>query len=312
MLIIPAYAKINLGLVVRGRRSDGFHEIDSVTVTVDWHDLVGVTLRAAAATTVQLRLTGATSGGVGRRGGRSAAGGDIPGGGDNLAVRAAHAVAALGAPAEVDLWLHKRLPSRAGLGGGSADAAAVLRGCAAALEGHVDRQTLFALAASLGSDVPVLLGVGAQRVRGRGEQLTSLAARPLHLAVAVVAASATAATYAATRDFDHDDSARVDRLVAALAEGRIPGDEVLGSGLEAPACRAHPDLDEGLTALRAAIPDVRWHLTGSGGAAFALAEDAGHAGELAGAAEALGVPARACRTVGCGGPAAPAAAGVSA
>ena len=58
MLLIPARAKVNLGLAVRGRRADGFHDIDSVAVTIDWHDLVGVRLRLADATVVRLLLTG--------------------------------------------------------------------------------------------------------------------------------------------------------------------------------------------------------------------------------------------------------------
>ena len=53
MLLIPAYAKVNLCLVVCGRRRDGFHEIDSVAVTVDWHDLVGIEVRDAAETVVR-------------------------------------------------------------------------------------------------------------------------------------------------------------------------------------------------------------------------------------------------------------------
>jgi 4-diphosphocytidyl-2-C-methyl-D-erythritol kinase len=282
MLLIPAYAKVNLCLAVCGRRDDGFHEIDSVAVAVDWHDLVGIEVHRAATTTVRLRVS-------------DGGGGAAPAGEDNLAARAAAAVAHLLGPMEVDVWLDKRIPSLAGLGGGSADAAAVLRGCSRVA--GLDSPTRVALAASLGSDVPVALEVGAQRMRGRGEVLIPVDAPPLFLAIAIAGASDTTVTYAATQGRDFEDGARVDRLVSSLAAGDAPEDGDLGSGLEPAACRANPDLDQRLRALRAAIPVVRWHLTGSGGAAFALARDHAHAAELAAAARHVGFAARHCRTV---------------
>jgi 4-diphosphocytidyl-2-C-methyl-D-erythritol kinase len=285
MLLIPAYAKVNLCLAVCGRRRDGFHEIDSVAVAVDWHDLVGIEVRGAAETVVRLRVS-------------DGGGGEAPHGEDNLAARAAAAVAQVLGPLAVDLWLDKRIPSLAGLGGGSADAAAVLRGFAGA--SGLDHPTRLALAASLGSDVPVALDCGAQRMRGRGEVTTQVAAPPLFVAVAVAGSSDTTSTYAATEGVDYEDGARVDRVVAYLAAGRLPDDSDLGSGLEPAACRANPSLGERLLALRRTIPQVHWHLTGSGGAAFALAADSAGAAELAAAARDAGFPSRACRTVASG------------
>ncbi len=292
MLLIPAHAKVNLCLAVRGRRPDGFHDIDSVAATIDWHDLVGIRLSPAEATTVRLRVGG--DGGV------------LPATDDNLAARAAAAIAAVAGPLQIDLWLDKRIPSEAGLGGGSADAAAVLRGCASLLDrgefgaeraAALARTSLHDLGASLGSDVPMLIRGGTQRMRGRGERLDAVAAPSLHLTVAIAGAGNTAAAYAAVENFDLEDTTRVDTVSAALESGQVPADDVLGSGLEVAACRANPLLDERLLALRAAVTEARWHLTGSGGAAFALAENAAHAAELAGAASAAGFPARACRTV---------------
>lgn len=291
MLLIPAHAKVNLCLAVRGRRPDGFHEIDSVAVTVDWHDLVGISLRPAAETAVRLRLGG---------------GEGVPAGDANLAARAARAVAAVAGPLDAQLWLDKRVPSAAGLGGGSADAAAVLR-ASAVLAGRgalgqerrhlLDDLTLARLASSLGSDVPMLLAGGAQRVRGRGEHLEPVGMGQLHLVVATAGESSTAATFAAVQGYDLEDSARPRAVAAALEAGLRPGDELLGSGLEDAACRTNPLLDERLLALRAALPGTRWHLTGSGGAAFALVEARAPAEELAAAAVDAGFPARACRTV---------------
>ncbi|HWF57543.1 MAG TPA: hypothetical protein VG520_04245 [Candidatus Dormibacteraeota bacterium] len=293
MLLIPAHAKVNLCLAVRGRRHDGFHDIDSVAVLIDWHDLVGIRLDAAATTAVRLRVSGGD--------------GSTPRGDDNLMARAARAVAAVAGPLAADLWLEKRVPSEAGLGGGSADAAGVLRGCAALIgagalgpgrTGTLDLPALLDLAAALGSDIPMLVAGGPQRMRARGEVLTALSAPSLHLAVAVVAASSTAATYAAVDGLDFEDATRIDAVAAALEAGERPADDHLGSGLEAAASRANPALGARLMALRAAAPEGRWHLTGSGGAAFALTDSADGAGALTVAAREAGLPARACRTVG--------------
>jgi 4-diphosphocytidyl-2-C-methyl-D-erythritol kinase len=291
MLIIPGHAKVNLCLCVRGRRPDGYHEIDSVAVTVDWHDLVGVAVRTALQTEVRLRLAGDQS---------------APAGDANLAAQSARAVAAVTGPLAAELWLDKRVPSEAGLGGGSADAVAVLRACAwfaatGALGDEPKRllttPQLARLAAGLGSDVPMMLAGGAQRMRGRGTDLESLPDAPMHLVVALAGESGTAAAYAAVRTGDLEDGSRAEAVAGALRAGVRPPDHLLGSGLEPGACRANPALGDRLRALRASLPDARWHLTGSGGAAFALAEGGDGAEALAAAARGAGFAARACRTV---------------
>jgi len=77
MFVMPAHAKVNLCLAVRGHRPDGFHDIDSVALRIDWHDLVGLRLEPSAATRVRLRVTGED--------------GMAPPGDTNLAARAAQA-----------------------------------------------------------------------------------------------------------------------------------------------------------------------------------------------------------------------------
>ncbi|TMB91098.1 MAG: 4-(cytidine 5'-diphospho)-2-C-methyl-D-erythritol kinase [Chloroflexi bacterium] len=188
MLITPAYAKLNLALAVVARREDGWHDIDSVLAPIDWHDLIGVEIGAAEAVEVSLRLSGPAASGV-------------PAGSDNLSVRAAHALsAAARLPLDIRIWLDKRVPHGAGLGGGSADAAAVLAAGALLLSrrGHpVDTAALHEAALAVGSDVPALLGGSACRVSGRGELLTPINLRPLDLVVVSTVPSSTAATYAA-------------------------------------------------------------------------------------------------------------------
>ena len=316
MLVVPAYAKVNLSLDIVGRRPDGWHDIASVIATVDWHDLVGVALgepnRATPEPAVASRATqGPPVAGPPRdthtavrfhlQGDHAK---DVPAGADNLAARAAALLPHLaGLPADalsIDVWLCKQLPAAAGLGGGSADAAAVLRAgqtLLAAEGAPIAAQTLAQAAAELGSDVPAVLAGGTLLATGRGEHLRVLPAPNLHLAIAVAGPSVTAAAYAALTDDERHTQGRSTTLADALTQGKPIDEALLGSALEAPACRAAPGLAASLARLRALTPDHRWHLTGSGGAAFALAEDAATAASLADHARSAGFPARACRTV---------------
>jgi 4-diphosphocytidyl-2-C-methyl-D-erythritol kinase len=285
VIVVPAPAKVNLALEVTGRRPDGYHDIATVMVTVDWHDLVGLRLSPGTGE-VRLRLTGPCAEGV-------------PATAENLAARAAAALVALaGGGLDADVWLDKRLPTAAGLGGGSADAAAVLRAGARLLRGTPAGPAPAALeeaAGALGSDVPAALAGGAVLATGRGERLRRLPCPPLHLAVAVAGASSTAASYAALRDAERHGDGRAGRVADRLAAGLAPGPGDCGSALEAAACRAAPMLGDRLCRLRARI-GADWYVTGSGGAAFAIAASADEAEELAAAARAAGFPARGCLT----------------
>jgi 4-diphosphocytidyl-2-C-methyl-D-erythritol kinase len=290
VIFAPAYAKLNLALSVVGRRPDGRHDLCSVVVHLDWHDLVGVApapARAAAPAPPAVELT--VSGPMAS---------DAPPGPDNLAARAARAT--LEGRSGTGFWIHlvKRLPAAAGLGGGSADAATVLRLLAVA-EGAAGElgPRLPVLAATLGSDVPACLAGGSLLVGGAGERLERLYHPPLHLVVAVAGRSGTAATFAALTPNEWAGPDRPEELARRLTTGEEACHDLCGSDLEAAACRAHPGLRAGVERLRAALPGNRWHLTGSGGACFALAATPEQAADLAAAAAALGFPARACRTV---------------
>ncbi len=287
--VVPAYAKLNLSLSVVARRADGWHDIDSVLVPIDWHDLVGVSLVFADADSVSLRVTGPVAHGV-------------PTGDANLTVRAAHALATLARRAlEIRLWLSKSVPHGAGLGGGSADAAAVLRTGAsmlAALGIDIDPSAVAAAALGIGSDIPALLALGAQRVRGRGDVLETLRTPTLPVVVVSTVPSSTAATYAAVRPDDIADDGRSSRLAQSMNAGLALDDTIMGSALEHAACRADPDLDRALRRVRDVTPDVTWHLTGSGGAVFAPCAERIGAERLASSMRAAGFSARACRTIG--------------
>ncbi|HYH51068.1 MAG TPA: hypothetical protein VEG38_16085 [Acidimicrobiia bacterium] len=163
---VVARAKLTLSLRVLGRRSDGFHDLEGLVVSLrDPHDVLG--LRIQAPFGVRVRLSG-----------RAVVG--VPVDETNLAARAARLLLEVAAESEdpgpwaasgLDISLHKTIPAGAGLGGGSADAAGTLVGGARLLGLDLDTARLAALGASLGSDVPFCVAGGAAWMRGRGEIL---------------------------------------------------------------------------------------------------------------------------------------------
>ena len=160
MVVERASAKINLALDVLKKRADGYHEVRMVMQSV------------ATADTVRLSpapmLTVTTD--------RS----DLPNGPDNLAYRAAQAFErATGKTAAVRITIEKRIPMGAGLAGGSADAAAVLRGLNRLLGTGLSMDELRAIGASIGSDVPFCLAGGTALAEGRGEVITQLPSLPV-------------------------------------------------------------------------------------------------------------------------------------
>ncbi|MFV2092376.1 MAG: 4-(cytidine 5'-diphospho)-2-C-methyl-D-erythritol kinase [Hyphomicrobiales bacterium] len=161
MICETAFAKINLWLTVLGRRTDGYHDIDSLAVFTE----LGDRLTARPAPEWGLDITGPHAGQLGRLS-------------DNLVLRAAIAFAERFGGDPMHFSLQKNLPVAAGLGGGSADAAAALRilarhnrlsdsaGAAAALP------ELLELAGSLGADIPVCLGARCAHMTGTGVTTT--------------------------------------------------------------------------------------------------------------------------------------------
>lgn len=151
-----APAKVNLYLHVTSRRADGFHELDSLIAFVG----LGDTVTAVPANDLTLSVEGSLADGV-------------PGGADNLVLKAARRLAAA---ADVStgaaMTLIKRLPTAAGVGGGSADAAATLRVLMDLWDVDVGESALAEIALGLGADVPVCLAGGCVFVSGIGERIT--------------------------------------------------------------------------------------------------------------------------------------------
>lgn len=256
-----AHAKVNLGLSVLARRGDGFHEIETLMARISLHD--------------EIRLE-PTDGGVEL----TVEGAELPTDDGNLAVRAARAyLASAGSDAGVRLHLRKRIPIAAGLGGGSSDAAAVLRGLDAAIGADVD---LAALAKALGSDVPFFLAdVPAALARGRGERLEPVDLPPLDLVVLSPPEPVSAAeAYAALQSFT--PRLKLGPLLERLRRGEEPG---LVNALQPGVVRAHPVVREAIRALRDA--GLRGAgMSGSGSSCFGLATDAAEAERIAARLEA--------------------------
>jgi 4-diphosphocytidyl-2-C-methyl-D-erythritol kinase len=277
---------LNLSLAVLARRPDGFHEIESLMVPVTLHDVVRV--RPAAAPGIRLtvrfggRLAGPHAAALAR---------DVPTDDTNLVVRAVRLLAAeAGVEPRLDIDLVKAIPSGAGLGGGSSDAAAVLRAAATAWNIDWPADRLAAIGAAIGSDVPWFFAGGPAIARGRGEQVEPVPA--LRSLAAVIACPAvglsTAAVYGrCTPDAGHRGMAW--QLAEALAGGGLrPALQFMDNALEPPARQLCPDVDRLLTAL-ARAGAVAPRLTGSGSACFALTRTVAEARSVAARVAAAGV-----------------------
>ncbi len=154
---LAAHAKVNLSLDILGSRADGYHAIDSVMAQLELADVIKLTPRP------DQRIVINTNHPL------------LPCDEGNLAYRAAAVLAAhLPRPPGVDIFIDKRIPVAAGLGGGSADAAAVFVGLNRLWALGLSRQELAARGGEIGSDVPFCVYGGCARVRGRGERVERL------------------------------------------------------------------------------------------------------------------------------------------
>ncbi|MBQ0931189.1 4-(cytidine 5'-diphospho)-2-C-methyl-D-erythritol kinase [Ideonella alba] len=251
---LPAPAKLNLFLHVLGRRADGYHLLQSLFLPIDWADTLHLERRADG------RLQ------------RHDLGPALPA--DDLCLRAARALQqASGTAWGVDISIDKQVPWGAGMGGGSSDAATVLRGLNVLWDLHWPRERLLALGATLGADVPFFLGAGPAWVEGIGEQLTPVAwpsqrfavvKPPVALPTAQIFSSPllTRDTRPATVAGLLADAADLSKLMAAQATGGAWKNDLQ------PAAEAIcPEVSEAISWLTRHFGHGR--MTGSGSAAFA-------------------------------------------
>ena len=267
-LLEKAPAKINLTLRVLGRRVDGYHELESLVAFADVTDVV--TLQPDAED--ELKITGPFAGNSGPVA-------------DNLVLRALSAARGRITGIKAGRFLlEKNIPVAAGLGGGSADAAAALRLIASANGLTLRDPRLMSAAVATGADVPVCLDARARIMRGIGELLSA----PIDLSM-LPAVLVNPRVPLATRDvFSKFASAKRGSSLADVPRGFDALIEFLkqhDNDLTPAACASAPVVGEVLTALQA-LPGVRLaRMSGSGPTCFALFAAQG---EAANAAQKLG------------------------
>jgi 4-diphosphocytidyl-2-C-methyl-D-erythritol kinase len=240
-VVVAAPAKVNLFLHVTGRRDDGYHELESLFVLIDWCDMLTLSPRDDAAIVRAGEVAGVAEA-------------------DDLTVRAAGALRDVtGARDGVTIEIDKRIPQGAGLGGGSSDAASVLLALNRLWRLNLSRRDLAAIGATLGADVPFFICGEAAIARGIGETLTpvSTPSRWLALATPSIRVS-TKEIFAALRLTPLSASAKID----VFSEGYGRND------LEATAKSRFVAVGDAVDALLHASPNAR--MTGSGACAFAV------------------------------------------
>lgn len=273
-------AKVNLFLEVIARRSDGYHEIESVMQLVDLCDHVHL---ARADRGIQVSVVGA----------------ELPSGRSNLAYKAAALfMEAVGHRGGARIRLEKRIPVAGGLGGGSSNAAAVLAGLNRLYDLGRSREDLQALGAQLGSDVPFFFSDGLALATGRGEVLTPLEPWPPQWIVlanpGVPVSTAWAYTEASSK------------LTEWQARGKITR-FIVGGGLPWPPVWAFNRLEAVVLPHRAEVRALKALLeeegggpvlmSGSGASVFAVVPDAATGESLAARARDAGVFAVAVTTL---------------
>lgn len=276
-LAVHAPAKLNLFLEVLGRRPDGYHELETVMVSIGLYDTLLFTGDASQQTRLRCRL--ATTHAVSPQQQASLSGED------NLVLRAAHVLREeTGCDRGVRIDLIKRIPLQAGLGGGSSDAAATLVGLNRFWELGLSSVRLHKLAARLGSDVNFFLDSPRGALcTGRGEDILPLSlTQRLHFVVACPAAGLSTAEvfrhWQPTGDSPHSSAA----LVAALQSGRshVAADRLFNA-LQTPACGLNDAVARTLADLQSA-GGAAVAMSGSGSSCFALCRSARQARHLAG------------------------------
>ena len=152
----PAPAKLNLDLRITGRRSDGYHNLETVFCLIGLYDTIGLAVRRDE----QIQLHTPTAG--------------VPPEQDLVCRAAAALRQTAGITTGVDIWLHKTIPMGGGLGGGSSDAATVLLALNRLWGCHLSREQLMEIGLKLGADVPFFIFGRSAFAQGVGEQLQDM------------------------------------------------------------------------------------------------------------------------------------------
>jgi len=245
---LPAPAKLNLFLHVRGRRPDGYHELQSVVVPTSLADSLDFMRRADG----RIERDGDVIGEVPR----------------DLALRAAQLLQqAAGTPLGATITVRKRIPAGSGMGGGSSDAATTLLALNRLWSLDWPREQLLHLAGQLGADVPFFLGAGPAFVEGIGERSTALAPGALGTArwAAVVWPQVHVSTVEIFNDPNLTRSAKA-TIIADFSAALSRGEPVGTNDLQPVVQQRFPEVNAALEHL---ARSGAARMTGSGSAVFA-------------------------------------------
>lgn len=271
-MVVHAHAKVNWSLAVTGIREDGYHLLDMLMQTVDLSDTLLVTPASGLSFTMEGDAAGAISEG------------------DNLVLQAARLLrAASNTQQGAAIHLVKRIPAGAGLGGGSADAAATLRALNTLWELNMPPQALADLALFLGADVPFCLAGGLARVRGIGEEITQLPSAP-EIPLVILQPEGGLSTPAVFRAYDAQPAPAapsIDAVEAALLCWDIPAlTDSMSNMLQPTAVGLCPEISVCLDALTAQGA-LHAQMTGSGSAVIGIFPTEDHAARAAAACQAV-------------------------
>lgn len=264
-ITVQAQAKINWALDILSRREDGYHEMDMLMQKIALSDEIRFETARWTTLTVNGHL--------------------IANAGKNLIVRAANLLNEyMGEKRGVRITLSKRIPVRAGLGGGSADCAAALMALNDLWGFKLPAKTLKKLALSLGADVPYCMENDFCRVRGIGEDVQTLENVP-KIPLVVACVSPGLSTQAVFSNFDEagDSPLNVpmEKLCGRLTAGDFrAADEISGNALERAAIRLLPAVADTMERMRA-CGSLYTRMSGSGSAVFGVFETADRAREAA-------------------------------
>ncbi|MDO8372765.1 4-(cytidine 5'-diphospho)-2-C-methyl-D-erythritol kinase [Polaromonas sp. YR568] len=247
---VAAPAKLNLFLHITGRRPDGYHLLQSVFMLIDWCDTLHFELRQDG------QITRTDLG--------SEASEALPA--EDLVVRAARALqSATGTPLGVHIGLEKRIPSQAGMGGGSSDAASCLLALQRLWGVRLPAEQLQAIALGLGADVPFFLSGGHAWVEGVGEKITPLALPAARFVVVKPAAGLPTDAIFRSPGLKRDTETATIRGFAANANGSVY--EFGHNDLQPVAQTLCPQVGQSLDWL--SMQHLQGRMTGSGSAVFA-------------------------------------------
>mgnify|MGYP001283407152 CR=1 FL=1 len=251
---LAAPAKLNLFLHVTGRRDDGYHLLETVFELIDLVDSIDLDDDPGGAITLATPTPG------------------VPPEAD-LTVRAARLLAReAGIARGVRITLRKRIPMGAGLGGGSSDAATVLRGLNTLWDLHWPRDRLARIGLALGADVPVFIAGEPAFATGVGEHLLPIPLpRTRYVLLMPDAHVPTAAAFGAddltrdTKSLKIDSLSQLEQVLQAIGRGK--------NDLQPVVARRYPDVDHALALLRRAArtagsPDAAVRMSGSGASVF--------------------------------------------